>query len=110
MSKAVVGWMPSRNVQSFARAAHISTNYATIVRMNRRGKKSGCIWQPAQLYHVQIMMPMVLIALLHWFATFQTQTSSTMKSDSIFEGLVYSNFLPPLSNPSIGMAFSDIQV
>ena len=29
MSKAVVGWMPSRNVQSFARAAHISTNYAT---------------------------------------------------------------------------------
>ena len=59
-------------------------------------------WQPAQLYHVQIMMPMVLIALLHWFATFQTQTSSTMKSDSIFEGLVYSNFLPPLFIQSIG--------
>ena len=72
-----------------------------IVKINKRGKKSGCIWQPAQLYHVQIMMPMVLIALLHWFATFQTQTSSTMKSDSIFEGLVYSNFLPPLFNPSI---------
>ena len=74
----------------------------TIVRLNKRGKKSGCIWQPAQLYRVRIMMPMLSIAFLYWFATFQTQTSSTVKSDSIFQGLVYSNFLPPLFNPSIG--------
>ena len=74
--------------------------FLTIVRLNKRGKKSGCIWQPAQLYRVRIMMPMLSIAFLHWFATFQTQTSSTVKSDSIFQGLVYSNFLPPLFNPS----------
>ena len=75
--------------------------FLTIVRLNKRGKKSGCIWQPAQLYRVRIIMPMLSIAFLHWFATFQTQTSSTVKSDSIFQGLVYLNFLPPLSNPSI---------
>ena len=78
----------------------------TIVRLNKRGKKSGCIWQPAQLYRVRITMPMLSIAFLHWFATFQTQTSSTVKSNSTFQGLVYSNFLPPLFNPSIGCLFT----
>ena len=80
-------------------------NAITIVRLNKRGKKSGCVWQPSELYRVRITMPTLSIAFLHWFATFQTQTSSTVKSDSIFQGLVYSNFLPPLFNPSIDPAW-----
>ena len=79
----------------------IGLRFYPIVGLNKRGKKSGCIWSAAQLYRVRITMPMLSIAFFHWFATFQTQTSSTVKSDSIFQGLVYSNFLPPLSNPSI---------
>ena len=77
-----------------------------IVGLNKGGKKSGCIWQPPQLYCVSIMIPMLSIAFLHWFATFQTKASSTVKSDSIIQGFMYSIFfLPPLFNPSIVNSF-----
>ena len=36
-----------------------------IVRLNKRDKKSGCIWQPGQLYRVRIMMSMLSIVFLH---------------------------------------------
>ena len=61
----------------------------TILGLNKRGEKSDCIWQPTQLYCVWIIMPQLTIVFLHWFAIFQKKTSSKMKSNSIFQGLVY---------------------
>ena len=78
----------------------VLTTSSTVPRLDKTREKSGCICQPAHL-HYRIIMSILSIAFLHWFVTFQIQTSSTVMSDSIFQGLVYSNFLPPLFNPSI---------
>ena len=36
-----------------------------ILGLNKRGEKSGYIWQPTQLHHVPIIMLMLSIAFLH---------------------------------------------
>ena len=52
----------------------VSTNYRlhSIFGLDKKGEQSGYMWHPTQSHNVPVIMPMLLLAFLHWFAILRT--------------------------------------